>query len=453
MKKVINNEKGIALIAVLLMITVISILAIALMGVTATNVKLSSGERDYQSAYYIAEAGVNLKMQEILSGTVDLDRLESVEPSIYREEKFEESFGNQPKAFVTIEGPVLTNDLTNYKIVSTGTIGNRSRTAVSSFSINTAGGSCIDKLQEEEVAVFSNGKITLTGSATIDGAAWTNMSEENTITLTGSGRITGDIFIGSSLRDNIINKPHYINIREPKSKPKLHCEPEEFPILPSNLPRLPDGGPVNNNILTVGSWPYQTYTITEDASLDQIRIVSHSTLTIDTGNSDRLIRVKELNQAGHIKVVGSGSLSIFIEDNFTFVGGSSILPNENVDNISIFYAGEEKFTAAGGTSIHGSLHAKRSDVELGGGTSLKGHLISGGKNVKVTGGAQADSQLIYAPNSKVTLEGGVRTGTIIANEFEGSGATTAKFAPVEKSEYDHFFSEKHQFQFDPVYEQ
>ncbi|MCD8509085.1 MAG: PilX N-terminal domain-containing pilus assembly protein [Bacillus sp. (in: Bacteria)] len=64
-KEKIVNQRGYTLILVLLVIVVLSISGVSIMGVTASNTKRSSGDRDHQAVYYIAEAGATLKMEEI----------------------------------------------------------------------------------------------------------------------------------------------------------------------------------------------------------------------------------------------------------------------------------------------------------------------------------------------------------------------------------------------------
>lgn len=68
----IQNEKGIALVMVLLILTVMTILGLALMGLTLNNMKMSSGERTYQSTYYIAESGITYTLDIVNDSIVNI---------------------------------------------------------------------------------------------------------------------------------------------------------------------------------------------------------------------------------------------------------------------------------------------------------------------------------------------------------------------------------------------
>lgn len=61
----LQNEHGYTLIIVTLLIVVISILGLSLMATTATTLKQSDGERNNQSSFYIAEAGLVQKKKEL----------------------------------------------------------------------------------------------------------------------------------------------------------------------------------------------------------------------------------------------------------------------------------------------------------------------------------------------------------------------------------------------------
>ena len=60
-----NNEYGFTLIAVLMVLVVLSILGLSINAIASNSVKTSTGERDDQSVFYIAEAGVVSGLYEI----------------------------------------------------------------------------------------------------------------------------------------------------------------------------------------------------------------------------------------------------------------------------------------------------------------------------------------------------------------------------------------------------
>ena len=72
MKRLMKNESGIALVFTLMVLVVLSVLGATIGTVAMANVNLTENERDYQAAYYIAEAGVNetyLKIEKTILET------------------------------------------------------------------------------------------------------------------------------------------------------------------------------------------------------------------------------------------------------------------------------------------------------------------------------------------------------------------------------------------------
>ena len=58
-KKWFRNEKGFALTFVMLVLVVVSILGLAVVGMSTSAFRMTRIDSDSESAYYIAEAGIN----------------------------------------------------------------------------------------------------------------------------------------------------------------------------------------------------------------------------------------------------------------------------------------------------------------------------------------------------------------------------------------------------------
>ena len=74
MKRLMKNESGIALVFTLMVLVVLSVLGATIGTVAMANVNLTENERDYQAAYYIAEAEVNetyLKIEKTILETYE----------------------------------------------------------------------------------------------------------------------------------------------------------------------------------------------------------------------------------------------------------------------------------------------------------------------------------------------------------------------------------------------
>lgn len=165
--KQLRNEQGYALAIAVLVITVLSILGISLMATTGNSKKMANKEQENQAAYYIAEAGMNLKKAEIKKAADQFRK----DTAGWKDSKLEEALKQSPKinisttynsknsngtdkvfdtnnasAKVTVEyttkpGAKTTTDNQTkavqnyiYKIKSVGMIDNQKRTITSTMS-------------------------------------------------------------------------------------------------------------------------------------------------------------------------------------------------------------------------------------------------------------------------------------------------------------------------------
>ena len=139
-KKQIRNQQGAALIVIIMTLMVVSLIGMTLLSVTVSNFKLSTSEREFQAAYYTAEAGIRYKLADIetrimtiYNGTSDastfFSQLETYFASPTSLNSFESSFGKNTETsiLVSLSEHVSTNKR-KYIITSKGDIGGRSRT-------------------------------------------------------------------------------------------------------------------------------------------------------------------------------------------------------------------------------------------------------------------------------------------------------------------------------------
>ena len=440
-KKRINNEKGIALVAVLMVLVVLSILGVSLLGLAATNLKQGSIDRDYQATYYIAEAGSTYMMDQISQHVTDIypqstsdqsffAQLEQTfpmqTPTIYR--SFEETFNHKPEARIKVERVSSTQNSAEiktrtYKLISEGIIGDRSRTVERLFYINwkpqTSGGGIPDDILNN-LAVFSKTTIKLIEGAKIDGNVGTALSSDSSpITLNGGAQIVG-------------TKNYALNYT-------LTMPP--FPSFPVNLPHLSnhtiEKGKSNhydvvlNGNVRIDNWMANGYTLklTEDIEINEIKITENNVLNINVGTSDRQIVVKNLNVPnGHIDLKGTGKLTIYVTGNIVMDAGSTINNDGDIKKLELYLKGSanpsspKNVILTGSQKIFGSLYAEDATISFGNGSRFQGHIITGGKKMTISGGASVHSQLIYAPNADVSfIEGGSVKGSIIANSYYGNG--------------------------------
>lgn len=469
-----------ALVVVLMVLVVISVMGLSLMGLAASNIKMSTGERNNQSAYYIAESGITYMLNNITSKITGVynnskkedtffSNAESLFASLSSQppyQNFDDHFGKKPEVKVTIEKIANGNSnsllLRDYKIISVGTIDNRSRTVEKQFQLAWIPKT---KISLPNTALFVDDSINLSGSASISGGIGTNSSAAGSITLTGGANISGDIYVGPNPADNVINKD--LNNKVIIMNTIKNFELPEFPMFPSYAP--PPNEKVYSNessydviydgSLRVDSWIANNYTLNmqRDLSFTNITLNSNNTLYINVGSVDRNIVVDNLNvQNGTIKLIGSGKLTIYIKNTISMGSGSVINTTDEIENykgnevsklqlienqvkkLNIFYKGAS-LSLSGGQKIYGSLYAQNADISLSGGSGFQGHILTGGEKVTISGGANAYSQIFYAPNADVIVSGGGEIkGSIVSKTYTASGGSSLIFEKVDNEDLPPF---------------
>ena len=92
-KYLYKEDYGFTLVGVLMVLIVFSVLGLSIMVITANSVKISGGERDDQSVYYIAEAGL-VRSGERMEEEVNLaikDALKEIAENEKKELKYREA--------------------------------------------------------------------------------------------------------------------------------------------------------------------------------------------------------------------------------------------------------------------------------------------------------------------------------------------------------------------------
>src|SRR5690625_4551954 len=134
-----HRDSGYILVGVLLAITILSVVGVSLVSLSANSVKTSSSERDNQAVYYIAEAGLIFLASEFERAVSEIYEKDSIKTrnDFYSEL---ESFGYLPDRYENFEKVDMDKPYTllkiekvgeesgKYKLVSTGYIGDVNRT-------------------------------------------------------------------------------------------------------------------------------------------------------------------------------------------------------------------------------------------------------------------------------------------------------------------------------------
>jgi len=143
-----KNELGFTLVAVLMVLVVLSVLGVSVLMITSNFVKLSAGERDDQSVFYIAEAGLTVEMAEIEETITEVYNITKTEAEFFNalnariiavskstSATFENIHGKETNARIDVE-ELNTGNPREYKVASVGIIGNSTRKVKAIISID-----------------------------------------------------------------------------------------------------------------------------------------------------------------------------------------------------------------------------------------------------------------------------------------------------------------------------
>ncbi|WP_462412935.1 pilus assembly PilX N-terminal domain-containing protein [Neobacillus sp. Marseille-QA0830] len=411
-----NNEQGAALVVVLMVFIVVTILGLAILGLAASNMTMATGDRNYQSAYYIAESGINARVNDIspqlksaYAPATDItnffNRIDAAlnlgTNVVYTD--FDSSFGQEPKANVKIEklpSDSLVSYSKTYKITSTGTINNRSRTVSKVIHITWK----------------PKSKVTIPASTVIfSKESYTVKNYKVTGSVGSNGNITlqgGQASISGSM-----NK--YVN---------TSLALPDFPAFdpPANYSNFND----------------KTLTMDKDKAFNNLTVNNNSTLSIKMGTYNRNLVINKLSLGTNAKIVidnngGTGKLFIYTKS-LSMSSGSIMNAGGDFEDVFIFLDSGQGTLLSG--LINGSIYAKNSDIIINNlnGVGVTGHVITGGINVSILSNdtsASAPGKMLYAPLAKVYLNASFK-GSIVANSIDSQGNDDQMVFQYTQIDYD-----------------
>jgi hypothetical protein len=275
-------------------------------------------------------------------------------------------------------------------------------------------------------AVFARESITMSGSPRIVGDAGVNSISAGAVSISSASRIDSSLSIGpggsqatvvvgaGTIGGEVVNLPQIKNYPLP-----------DFPEYPakndivSNITISGGGGPVTLN--------HANY---DGKYIPTLRIQSNKVLQLTTDNVDRVLHVGHLDiSQGHLDIIGTGKLTIYVENQITLGGSSSANRNRLPETMFIFYKGTNELNFGGSTGFRGGLYAETADITLTGSGGIQGNIITGGDTVNISGNAEATSRVVYAPNAAVNLSGSGRVrGSVVSNTFSAIGNTRVVYS-------------------------
>lgn len=287
-------------------------------------------------------------------------------------------------------------------------------------------------------AVFAGSRIDLSGSARITGHVATNATNVGAVRLQWSSVIDSSLAIGPGG----IHPKTVVNARPFNANVGLGLrnltreETYPLPVFPPSPASAGTGASVatsGNTSRTIGPLDF------ENLYIPEISVRSNTTLTINVGSEDRDLHVGRLDiQQGNINIVGTGKLTLYVEDDFNLGGSSTFNMNRSTETSFIYFKGAGMLDFGGSTKFNAGIFAQNANIRVRGSGGIQGNIMAGGASVEITGAANLNSRVLYAPNAHVSIGGsGSFRGGIVSDRFTASGSARVIF----EEEFDDEFSE------------
>lgn len=196
-----------------------------------------------------------------------------------------------------------------------------------------------------------------------------------------------------------------------------HPDPH-FPNFPvGNISRT-----VNDDNRSMGPLNYENYFFESFTT---------NNMTLDVGDQNRELHVRDLDLSGGLDITGDGNLEIYVENSIN-LGNGTINNSGLPQNLTIYYKGQQDINYTGNGSFTGTLFAEHENVgiKIAGTPSFTGNILSYGNRVELLG-TPAAASLVYAPHAEVTIGGsaGSFEGAIVSDSFSANGRPVVTYNP------------------------
>ncbi|WP_227394952.1 DUF7305 domain-containing protein [Jeotgalibacillus aurantiacus] len=450
MKRHVNNQEGYSLLLTIFAVTFISIIAVSILSFTSLTTSVSVNERDHQSSYYIAEAGLVEKRAELNAIAANAyqevkAQYDALDPEEKAAFNFTSTFYsrvqsrvNEHLSFtktVTYEEqqsvtPVSTTEVTQistspliYEITSTGTIPGKnlpgqtkelSQQVQVQMNVNAetelvtipgsggetvkyracysvyATGDFYHNGKDLKGPIYADGNVYLDKNKTsIDG----NVYAKGNVTLNG-GEVDGDIYSEKEVylqnKKSDVTGEVFENTSLENAKNDCVNQAPALPSVASAFPATNAPTPPDSDSITDGILNVnnnETLELSQDIYLKEINLKNNAELTIDLQGQNRKVFIDNLNlNGGSIKIKNAGKLELIVQNHFSVSGDGEINTNGNKDHVEIRYAGSEDLKFTGKTSLTANLHVKDANLDFKGNNSIGGDLFVYGEAEITTSG-------------------------------------------------------------------
>lgn len=440
-KNISDNEQGSALVYTLMVLLLLSLLGMLVGMVTVGSYKLSDSNRDYTSAYYIAEAGANQVKSDFTKKVNTIYKssstkevfISNVNTEINKLKNttiaFTDQFNEKTSSKINVTGDFDTG----YKILSEGTVGKRNRTVETDFKINWINkdtGSLLPQLPDG-VGVVADKKV-LMNYVNFNGFMYINALANMSVNINGDYKNSkfyhlgnGTIFEGSYYS---ANKKDFVKVSTPfdisNYKEAINTIKNDVESRRKSGPELVFS-PTNRELKINDKDNYKSIT------------TGNGTFTFNTGGKDVTLFVNTLNLTsdyGTLDITGGGRLTVVVKDEL-LVNKGNINPTGTSDKLNIVYLGNKQLYmgAHGSLKFAGNIIITNADF-IGQNMTHTGILL-GAKDVTFNNGAGSNG-LVIAPNGKVSYVGGYNlNGAVVSSEFEMSNGASFTYKKIDTSNF------------------
>jgi hypothetical protein len=406
-----KNERGHALFLVILTIVFISVVGMGLLTVTANSNKTTVHERQNQSLYYVAEAGINITKSNVLE---QLNQL--VDESLIELNNLPLAQKNQSKAITILEDKIkglfcLDTQCNKYVDIHNHYSKQNGKQPVASVEALL---SCNDDAAKKNCDILLKSKGYIVSEASnyrvleqklsidLNKMLSINSKEGNTVTnnpnlpdlatlirdfavfSTGNVSIEWDSEIdgkvGSTLGKSAVQVPANFQNRDAVIVDMsgyygidLNQFLPEFPHQLMNKATNPNAFPDFGNVYKQMTNPKFVIDTTKDLDLSKSpyhfiqNLTLKKDLKVDVGNQNVFLVVDHFNveDAKSLEIVGSGTLNIIIRDSFNLEYKLNKGKNAKISQLNVYYESTKPLVFNDITAeINGNLYVRNSNVQI-----------------------------------------------------------------------------------------
>lgn len=452
--KPIQNKNGVALITVLIIFLTLTILIGAMVMSSLSNQSTTIQTNDYSKSYYIAETGLNLRsaqieqiFYELVEDNIDPNdlfiQLETAVNALPATITFPSTDDDDSVtlSFVASETNYDYPDHIFYTLTSTSSVNGMSRTLSKEYGYlysSSGPGLIIGKavLTQRSMSIGEQGSIVV-------GPIASNLLDNTNINLNNTTQNDINmVYVPTGKTGNVIN-PEKVGNRITQVS-NLYVFPTiKYPSLPTTTPITISPYTFTNNQATINVYEY--------SYLENLTIADGQTLTVNLGtrgtaNSRKILRVKNINASGGLRVLGTGRLLLIYDygsgtmtlgPKFNVCGnvvGSCL--DENPDYTKfLFYLKTSNVTSGNYGAyptltfenqhiFYGSILGEFVNIAIKSG-NFKGHIVTAGQKIDFTSNSVIHEVLFYAPFADIVISSNaVLSGSLVGNTFRISNPQT-----------------------------